>query len=383
MKKIILMFVVILILFPITVQAYDENNYAKETKENEQQIMQLYNYMTKIKGKYEVLKDFDIKDYVEYYMKNGKGNTSIDKFGKALASYFMQDIASSLKLVSTLIFICIVCALLTNLQAAFSSEKLTQIAYFSCYAIIIIIIAKNFKVCVGTAQEAMKDISDMMGAVVPILLTLLVSSGSLVESTVFDPVILFSINFTEKVFTDVLIPIILLSFILEFINNLSEDYKISNLSKLLRKSVMWIQGMIMTIFIGIITIRGINAKAIDNVTAKTAKFAVDNFVPIVGKCLSDAISTVAGYSILLKNAIGTVGLIILIVMILFPIIKIFLFAFVHKLVAAFVEPISDKRIVNCLNSVGDCLILIGSCLIGVAVMFFIMLAIIIAAGKVV
>ncbi|AAK80048.1 stage III sporulation protein AE [Clostridium acetobutylicum] len=382
MKKVILMFVVILILFPVTVQAYDKSG-SDVTKENEQQIMQLYDYMTKIKGKYDVLKDLNIKDYVEYYMKNGKGNTSVSKFSRAVFSYFMQDITSCLKLVSTLVFICIVCALLTNLQKAFSSEKLTQIAYFSCYAIIIIIIAKNFKICVSTAQGAMKDISNMMGAVVPILLTLLISSGSLVESTVFDPVILFSINFTEKVFTDILIPLILLSFVLEFVNNLSEDYKISNLSKLLKRSVIWIQGIIMTVFIGIITIRGINAKAIDNVTAKTAKFAVDNFVPIVGKCLSDAISTVAGYSILLKNAIGTVGLIVLIVMIIFPVIKIFLLAFVHKIVAAFVEPISDKRIVNCLNSVGDCLILIGSCLIGVAVMFFIMIAIIIAAGKIV
>ncbi|PJI09932.1 MULTISPECIES: stage III sporulation protein AE [Clostridium] len=380
MKKIILMLIIFFMLLPITVQAYNVNN-DKSTKEDEEQIMQMYDYMTKIKNKYEILRDFDIKDYVEYYMKNGKGNVSFTKFSKAVAQYFIQDISASLKLISTLIFICIICALLNNLQNAFSSEKLTDIAYFACYSIIIIIIARNFKICISTAQASMKDMSSTMGALVPILLTLLISSGSLVQSTLLDPIILFSISFTQKVFNDVLIPMILMSFVLEFVNNLSNDYKIDKLSKLLRQCVMWIQGIVMTVFIGIITIRGISAKAVDNVTSKTAKFAVDNFVPIVGKCLSDAISTVAGYSILIKNAVGSVGLIVLIAIVIFPIIKILVLAFIHKLAAALVEPISDKKIVNCINSAGDCLILIASCLIGVSVMFFIMIAIIIAAGK--
>lgn len=52
----------------------------------------------------------------------------------------------------------------------------------------------------------------------------------------------------------------------------------------------------MTAFVGIMTVRGITSKSIDEVTAKTAKFAVDNFVPVVGKSLSDAVATVAGYS---------------------------------------------------------------------------------------
>lgn len=380
MKKIILVLTIFFMLLPITVQAYNVNN-DKSTTEDEEQIMQLYDYMTKIKNKYEILEDFDIKDYVEYYMKNGKGNVSFAKFTKAVAQYFIQDVSASLKLISTLIFICIICALLNNLQNAFSSEKLTDIAYFSCYSIIIIIIARNFKICISTAQTSMKDMSNTMGALVPILLTLLISSGSLVQSTLLDPIILFSISFTQKVFNDVLMPMILMSFVLEFVNNLSNDYKIDKLSKLLRQCVMWIQGIVMTVFIGIITIRGISAKAVDNVTSKTAKFAVDNFVPIVGKCLSDAISTVAGYSILIKNAVGSVGLIVLIAIVVFPIIKILILAFIHKLAAALVEPISDKKIVNCINSVGDCLILIASCLIGVSVMFFIMIAIIIAAGK--
>jgi len=117
------------------------------------------------------------------------------------------------------------------------------------------------------------------------------------------------------------------------------------------------------------------------VTLKTAKFAVDNFIPIVGKAMSDAISSVAGYSLILKSATGTLGLIVIIFIVLVPILKLFLCALVYKLTAAFIEPISDARIVKCIASAGDSLILIMSSVISVSVMFFIMISIMSSAGK--
>ena len=78
---------------------------------------------------------------------------------------------------------------------------------------------------------------------------------------------------------------------------------------MVKKSTVWLQGIILTIFVALLTIRGITSSTIDAVTLKTAKFTIDNFIPIVGKSFSDAISSVAGYSLIIKNAIGSIGLI--------------------------------------------------------------------------
>ncbi len=172
-----------------------------------------------------------------------------------------------------------------------------------------------------------------------------------------------------------------MSFVLGFVNNISSDYKINNLTKLLKQIAIWVQGIVMTLFIAVITLRSIAAATIDHVTIKTAKFAVDTFVPVVGKCLSDAISTVAGYSLLLKNAISGLGLVMLLVIVLFPIIKLLIMAFLYKLAAALIEPISDSRTVSCISSVGDSIILLMSCVISVSIMFFIMVAIVASTGK--
>ena len=114
---------------------------------------------------------------------------------------------------------------------------------------------------------------------------------------------------------------------------------------------------------------------------KTAKFAIDNFIPIVGKAFSDAIASVAGYSLIIKNAISAVGLIIIIIMTLYPVIKILLNSIVFKLTAALIEPISDKRITTAIASAGDSLILIMSCVLSVSLMFFVLLGIKASSGK--
>lgn len=283
---------------------------------------------------------------------------------------------------SILVIISIICALITNLEKAFTNENLSNIAYFACYSLIIIIMARSFYIGVDLARDTINKMSDFMLALIPVILMLLVSIGGIAEAAVMDPIIIGTINISARLFSNILIPLISMTFVLQFVNNITEEYKIDKLTKLLNQIVLWGQGILMTIFIGIMTVRGIASKTLDQVVAKTAKYAVDNFVPIVGKCLSDAVATVAGYSLLLKNSLSSIGLVILILIVILPVLKILVTALLYKLTAALIEPIGDKRLVNCIGSAGDSLILITSCLICVSVMFFIMICIVAAGGKI-
>ncbi|MCR1934185.1 stage III sporulation protein AE [Clostridium tepidum] len=353
-----------------------------EIKEDNKEIEKLYDYISNMKNQYEILKDINAKDYVKNFMEKGESNISIKKAAKAITTYVFKEIAASLKLIALLIMVAIICALLNNLQKAFSNETLSDIAYFACYALIIIILARSFYLGVNIARDTINKMTEFMMALIPILVMLIASIGGIVEATMLDPILIGTINISANIFSKFIIPLICMTFVLQFVDNLSEDYKINKLTKLLNQVALWTQGIVMTIFVGVVTIRGITSKAMDQVTVKTAKYAVDNFVPVVGKCLSDAISTVAGYSLLLKNSISTLGLIIIIAMLLIPTIKLLIMAFMYKMAAALIEPISDSRLVNSIGTAGDSLILILSCLICVSVMFFIMIAILASAGKV-
>lgn len=378
MKKFIVAFIIFL-LVPFYVQAYTENTTLD--KEQTQEVQQLYNYITSMKTEYEILNDIDIETYVKQYIKTGDGDISTEKIGKALVSYAFREVIACGKLMSMIIIICIICALINNLESAFSNGNLSNIAYFACYALLIVLISRTFYIGVTTAKEAIIGMTDFMAALMPVLLMLLASVGGFTQVAVMDPLVIGVTNISARIFIDLIIPIISITFVIQFVNNISEEYKIDKLAKLINKSILWVQGTIMTIFIGIITIRSMTSATIDAVAEKTMKFAVDSFIPIVGKSLSDAISTVAGYSLLLKNALSSVGLIALIAIIILPLIKMISMSFIYKLTAALMEPISDSRLIKCISAAGESLVLITACLISVSVMFFIMISIVATAGK--
>jgi len=377
MKKII-MILLLLICLPISVQATE---IGKIGEKQQAEISNLYDYITNIKTKYEIFNDMEPKAFVEQFLKTGENGFSFKKISNYLIKFTFKEIYASMALIGSLLIIAIICALLNNLQSAFNSENLSNIAYFACYGVMIILITKSFYISVDLAKNTILNMTDFMAALMPVLMMLLASVGGFAEATLLDPVIMGFATVSSRVYVDVLIPIIFMSFILQFVNNISSDFKINNLTKLLKQIAIWVQGIVMTVFIGVITLRSIAAKTIDQVTIKTAKFAVDNFIPVVGKCLSDAISTVAGYSLLLKNAISGLGLLIILIIVLLPIIKLLIMAFLYKATAALIEPISDSRTVDVISSVGDSIILLMSCVISVSVMFFIMVAIVAATGK--
>lgn len=383
MKKIIICFMTIIIIlsFCSKVSAVDKNT--QTNNDDTKNLQQLYDYISNMKINQEQLKDLKPEEYVKDYIKNGKGSFSIKDFLLNAVRYSGKEVISSLKIMGVLLIIAIVCSLLNNMQNAFSNENLSNIAFFSCYALMIIVLAKSFAIGAGMAKDCINSMTDFMAALMPVILMLLASLGGFTEATVMDPILMGTINISARLFVDFIIPIIFMGFVLQFASNFSEEYKIDKLTKLLNQIALWAQGIVMTIFIGVVTIRGISSKTADEVAIKTAKYAVDNFVPIVGKCISDAISTVAGYSLLLKNAVSVLGLVIIIIIITVPVIKLLLMALIYKFTAAVIEPISDSRLVNCISAAGDSMVLIMSCVISVSIMFFIMLAIVAAAGKMV
>lgn len=352
-----------------------------ENEEVNNKLDSLYNYINNMKSDIEIMNDLDPVEYIKGYIKNGEGNLSFKTISDAVISFLFKEVKTVLALSISIIAIAIICSLLKNLQTSFSNEGISNIAFFACYALLIVILSKSFIVSINIATDIIKDLSDFMVAILPVLVMMIGTVGGFTQAATMDPIVVGATLIIPRIYITVIIPLILITFVLEFANNISTEHKISNLCKLTKQITIWLQGIILTIFIGLLTVRGITSSTIDAVTLKTAKFAIDNFIPIVGKAFSDAIASVAGYSLIIKNAVSSVGLIIIILMMLYPIIKLVLISFVYKLTAAVIEPISDKRITSSIAAAGDSLILIMSCVLSVSLMFFILLGIMASAGK--
>lgn len=384
-RKIVFFFILIgvIVFFPLGEQIAfaNEQEVVVTNEEVNGRLNSLYDYINNMKTDVELMNELDPVNYIKNYLEKGEGNISFSKVSGAVISLIFKEVKTVLQLAISLIVIGIICSLLKNLQSAFSTEGISQVAFYACYALLIVILSKSFIVSLDLAKGVILGITNFMSKLLPILVIMLGAAGGFTQAATMDPIVLGATILVPKIYINVIIPLILMTFVLQFANNISTEPKLSNLASMMKKSTIWIQGIILTIFIGLLTVRGISSSTIDAVTLKTTKFAIDNFIPIVGKSFSDAIASVAGYSLIIKNAIGSIGLIVLILIILYPVIKIILSSVIFKLSAGILEPITDKRITNSIAAAGESLVLILSCVLSVSLMFFILIAMMASAGK--
>ncbi|MCX7951169.1 MAG: stage III sporulation protein AE [Clostridiales bacterium] len=334
-----------------------------------------------IQQRSDYLPQFSFKELVNEYKVSHSLTKTLKSMWEGSKKYIFKEVIGSSRLLVELLLLGILCALLQNMQSSFSSSSVNKIAYYACYLVMVVVIIKSFTVIVDLSRDTIDKMIQFVNSLMPSLMILIASVGGFASATMLDPLIMFVTKFFSDIIKDLILPMTFLIVALNIVDNLSDEIKISKLVKLLEQITLWTIGFIMTIFVAFITIRSSTSASIDQVTLKTTKFMVDSFIPIVGKTLSDAVSTVAGYSLLLKDAVSVVGLVVMVSIILFPLIKLIIIAVIYKFVGAIMEPIVDKKIVECLSSVGGAISILFASILSVAVMFFIIITIIASTGR--
>ena len=139
----------------------------------------------------------------------------------------------------------------------------------------------------------------------------------------------------------------------------------------MKSSIIWFLGIILTIFVGVLSLEGTLTSSIDGITAKTAKAAVSSLIPVVGKILGDTVDSVLGCGLILKNAIGIVGVIVIIGICILPVIKLATLSIMYSIASAIIEPLADSKIVKLLNEMSGIFKLLLAILCSVSVLLII------------
>ena len=249
--------------------------------------------------------------------------------------------------------IVVIHSILKNISEGLENKGIAQITYYVQYILIVTLIMTNFVQIIEIIRESIQNLVNFMNLLVPILITLMITTGGIVSANLIQPILLFIITFIGNLITGIIIPFVLISTSLGIVSKISDKVQIDKLSKFFKSSVVWVLGVVLTIFVGILSVEGSLSSNVDGITAKTAKAAVSSFIPVVGKILGDAVDTVIGCSSILKNATGIIGIIIIIGIVILPIVKLAILMGIYYLGAALCQPIADGKIVSLLEQMGD------------------------------
>ncbi|MCI8636779.1 MAG: stage III sporulation protein AE [Clostridia bacterium] len=347
LRIVILFFVIIILSITKIYASQGQDDMIKEQQEE----FGIQNFLKSSKEYMgEFFEDVDVNDILQDAMKGEVDNGSL---AKRFLSLLGKEFVTSIKALGSILAIIVIHSVLKSISESLENDNISKLIYYVQYILIITIVLTSFSDIVKMVQDTTTNLVAFMNMLVPLLITLMMSTGSIATSGVIEPIILFMINFIGNMIQDVLLPLIMIFVALVILSKLSSQVKIDKLSKFMKSGIVWFLGIILTIFVGVVSLEGTMSSSVDGITAKTTKAVVSSAIPVVGKILGDAVDTVLGCGIILKNAIGLVGVIIILGICIVPIIKLSLMTILYKLLAGITQPIADEKITSLLEQIGD------------------------------
>lgn len=282
-----------------------------------------------------------------------------------------KEVLTALRGGITIYIVILLMAVLSSLELD-KDSSMTKISYFVCFLTIATVAIKTFVETIVVFKGTVGILTTLMQIISPFLMTILIATGAITSTGIIQPMLLFLASLVSFIINYVVIPFLSISIAFNIIDSLSEKIKLNRMSKLFSKSALWIVGIALTIFLGILSLETNITASVDSLAFKTTQAAVSNFVPVVGKFFSDSFETVIGATKIVSRVGGTIGIIAIILVTIIPIIKILSIMVVYMILTALAEPVcTDSKIIKTLDMFTDTYKTLLGILIGVTILFVI------------
>lgn len=386
MKKIIFIFILIMLLIPqggsTFAETQEEEEAAKkigqevENRINELNLNEFEMFFQQLEDEYLKSIGASLKDIMRGII-DGKTKLDINTVFNSMVKMLLNSVLKMAPMMIIIIIIAILYGIFSGLSSGFAKASTNQIIYIVCYGAIITILGYAIADIVISVKRTISAMDTLMGFAFPLLLTLTSALGGVGSAAVYQPLMTVMTTLMVKLINVFILPLFIASVVFGIVGNLSDSIKLEKLNKTTKSISEWTLGIIFSLFVAFITAQGITGTAFDTVTIKSAKFALSSYVPILGGYLSEGFDLVLASCVVIKNALGLCSIIILFFIVLAPLVKIIALIFALRIASAIIEPVSDTRISNLLYTTSKNLVTLVAIVAGFAFLFFIMVMLII------
>lgn len=322
----------------------------------------------------------DFGDYVGKLM-SGEEAFSLSAIGNKVVQSISGEFKAHITTFGRLISIALIAAIFTNLSMAFKYHQVSETGYYVTYLLLFGLLISSFISASHIASTVIREVLDFMKALVPAyFMSVAFCSGSL-SSFTFYKIALILITLVDFIIIKVLIPMVNFYLIIVLANNLSKEDMLSKLAGLLELIIKWTLRSLLAAVIGFQAIQGLIVPVADQVKRSTV-FKASSALPGVGNAIGSVAETVIGAGILLKNAIGVAGLVVIIVICSIPMVQLTVVTLIYRFSSAALQPISDKRIIECISASAKSAEMLLQCVLVGAILFLLTITIVaISTGK--
>ena len=324
----------------------------------------------------------NIKNKV-YSIISGENAVSYQSFIASVFSIIIDLVIRYLPMLSLIIAIGVISNLLNGIKSKFNEKSTGNLVHLVCFLMVSILMISMIMNLSKTTNSSITNMVSQTNVLFPILMTLMVGLGATASVGVFQPIVAIMSTYVADIFSYIIMPLFLLSFTFGVISNLSSNIKLDKFNSFFAGLFKWAVGITFTIFFAIMTVQGISAGSFDSVSIRTTKYTIKSYVPVMGGYLSDGMDLILASSVLIKNSVGLVGILMIITTILAPILEIVIFSLVLKLISAILQPMGNDKITNFLSSTSKSVIMLSTSIIAIGFMYLISIGLVMTTANVV
>lgn len=291
-----------------------------------------------------------------------------------------MDATAQLDLLGQLILLAIAFAVLRQMEGSFASANIQKMSGLVIQAITVLLILQSSRLVLADCQQAVSSLTALMEVLLPVQLLLMAGLGNVKTAGFLQPSLLLMIQLTAFGFQKILLPLITMELMLKLVNSFSDTYRLTSLAAFLRKFILTAISFSVTLFLAILSIQGISGQALDRLSLRALKYVTGAAIPVVGGMLSGMLGTLLSGGLMIRNAVGFVGLLVILLLTLLPALKILVLYFLYSFAAALLQPLGDSRMITLLEQTANSFMLAFAVVTLTGVLFFFMILIVLAAS---
>lgn len=346
-KKIQMIFFLFL-LFSIPVQASNgEQGNTQEQLLDSMELEKMQEAVNELLGE----ETFSVKESIKKVL-SGEEPFSAEHFGEIGKAFLYQQLLPDKKILVQVILLVLAASLFSNFTGMFGKGETGGISFYMVYLFLLTILMKSFGQMSRIISSGLEDFVFFMKALMPSYFLAVTAAGGVASAMIFYNMVLAVIYVIQVILLKLVVPGIHLFVLFQLVNYLHKEDILSKMAEFLKTILEWTLHTCVAVLVGMQVIRNMISPAVDSlkrdVIGKTA-----TAIPAVGNAIDGVTEVALGTAVLIRNCIGVVGILVLLLLGLPPIIRLGVTTLIYKLLAAVVQPVADKRMTGCLSTMGE------------------------------
>ena len=317
--------------------------------------------------------NFSVREALERIL-SGEELFSMDFLLVTGKNFLYDHLLADREVLFQVVLLVILAALFANFTNVFSGSQAGETSFYLVYMLLLALLIHSFGSLSADLSKSLEDLTAFMQALMPSYFLAVTAASGAATAMVFYEMVLGVIFLIQTLLLNAVIPGIQAYVIIQLINYLHKEDFLSKLADLLKTVLEWTLKTITAVVIGMELIQNMISPALDSLK-RDALGKTAAAIPGIGNVIDGATEVALGTAVLIRNCLGFTGIVVLVILGLPPIIKLAMTVLAYKLLAALLQPVSDKRMTGCLWAMGEGCRLLLKVLITVELLFLITIAV--------